>query len=132
MIPKLNTIDIVVADIEASIAFYARLGLDLKLDPQYPDHAEGDAAGGLHVMLDTEKVRTPFLPGWTKPTGGPRNLLCFEFPSPADVDAKYAELVEAGYRGVAEPFDAFWGMRYATALDPDGNGIDLYAPLPTG
>jgi uncharacterized glyoxalase superfamily protein PhnB len=46
------------------------------------------------------------------------------------VDAKYAELIEAGYRGIAEPSDAFWGMRYATVADPDGNGVDLYATLP--
>ncbi|MCZ6462364.1 MAG: glyoxalase, partial [Actinobacteria bacterium] len=25
--------------------------------------------------------------------------------------------------------DAFWGQRYATVLDPDGNAIDLFAPL---
>ena len=35
----------------------------------------------------------------------------------------------AGHRGHLEPFDAFWGQRYATVLDPDGNGVDLYAPL---
>lgn len=27
------------------------------------------------------------------------------------------------------PFDAPWGQRYATVLDPDGNGVDLFAPL---
>ncbi|MGB5655838.1 MAG: glyoxalase, partial [Acidimicrobiia bacterium] len=27
------------------------------------------------------------------------------------------------------PFDAFWGQRYATVLDPDGNGVDLFAPI---
>ena len=29
-----------------------------------------------------------------------------------------------------EPFDAFWGQRYATVLDPDGNAVDLFAPSP--
>jgi hypothetical protein len=47
------------------------------------------------------------------------------------VDAKYAELIQADYRGIAEPFDAFWGMRYATVADPDGCGVDLYAALPS-
>ncbi|MFB4280762.1 MULTISPECIES: VOC family protein [unclassified Nonomuraea] len=46
------------------------------------------------------------------------------------MDGEYAELVEAGCRGIAGPFDAFWGMRYATVADPDGNGVDLYATLP--
>jgi catechol 2,3-dioxygenase-like lactoylglutathione lyase family enzyme len=130
MNPQLNTIDLVVSDMDAAIAFYARLGLDFKLDPNTPEHAGCDLPGGLHVMLDTEGFRTPFLPGWSAPSGGPRTLLCFQFDAPAGVDAKYAELVEAGYRGIKEPFDAFWGMRYATVADPDGNGVDLFAALP--
>ncbi|GAA2387140.1 VOC family protein [Nonomuraea africana] len=132
MNPTLNTIDIVVSDMRASIGFYARLGLEFKIDEHSPEHAGCDLPGGLHVMLDTESFRTPFLPGWRAPDGGPRTLLCFEFETPAGVDAKYAELTQAGYRGLAEPFDAFWGMRYATVADPDGNGVDLYAAVPTG
>ena len=30
-----------------------------------------------------------------------------------------------------EPMDAFWGQRYATVLDPDGNSVDLFAELST-
>jgi catechol 2,3-dioxygenase-like lactoylglutathione lyase family enzyme len=132
MNPALNSIDLVVADIAASIAFYDRLGLAFKVDESYPDHAGCDLPNGLHVMLDTEKFRaTAHTAGWNRPTGDPRAFFAFEFPSPAGVDAKYAELTEAGYHGVQEPWDAFWGMRYATVLDPDGNGIDLYASLPT-
>jgi uncharacterized glyoxalase superfamily protein PhnB len=48
----------------------------------------------------------------------------------ADLGAKYAELTAAGVTGLQEPFDAPWGMRYATVADPSGNGIDLYANLP--
>lgn len=132
MTPTLNSIDIVVFDLRASIAFYARLGLEFKIDEHSPEHAGCDLPNGLHMMLDTESFRTPFLPGWVRPSGGPRTLLCFEFETPAGVDAKYAELIQAGYHGVAEPFDAFWGMRYATVADPDGCGVDLYAALAAG
>jgi uncharacterized glyoxalase superfamily protein PhnB len=54
--------------------------------------------------------------------------LAFLCPSPADVDAKYAELAALGH-GNKEPWDAFWGQRYASVKDPDGNQIDLFAPL---
>ena len=43
---------------------------------------------------------------------------------------RIGELVAAGYHGHLEPWDAFWGQRYATVLDPDGNSVDLFAPLP--
>lgn len=130
MNPTLDSVDIVVADIQAAIGFYARLGLTFTVDPAYPDHASCDLPGGLHLMLDTEKFRgSAQAGGWNRPSGDPRNFLAFRFGSPADVDAKYAEITAAGYPGVQEPWDAFWGMRYATVTDPDGNGIDLYCPL---
>lgn len=37
--------------------------------------------------------------------------------------------MRAGYRGHKEPWDAFWGQRYAIVNDPDGNHISLFAPL---
>jgi hypothetical protein len=33
------------------------------------------------------------------------------------------------YRQYKEPWDAFWGQRYAIVLDPDGNHVELSAPL---
>ena len=45
--------------------------------------------------------------------------------------AFYQRLVAAGYRSRLEPFDAWWGQRYASVYDPDGNGADIAAPLPT-
>lgn len=130
MSATMNVIDIVVSDLEAAIAFYEQLGLDFKVDPTYPDHAGCDLPNGLHLMMDTERFRSSTTPGWSRPTGGPRAFFAFEFPGPGEVDAKYAELTASGYRSVQEPWDAFWGMRYATVLDPDGNGVDLYATLP--
>ncbi|WP_433137039.1 VOC family protein [Actinomadura nitritigenes] len=133
MPPTLNTIDVIVSDIDAAIAFYRRLGVDFTVDPAYPDHAGCDLPNGLHLMLDTEKFRASAqTSGWTRPEGDPRAFLAFEFPAPADVDAMYAELTDAGHRGIQEPWDAFWGMRYATVADPDGNGVDLYCPLSAG
>ncbi|MCW3845204.1 VOC family protein [Micromonospora yasonensis] len=131
MKPIMNTLDIAVADIAASIAFYRRLGLVFQVDPNYAEHAACDLPGGLHVMLNEEKFTAMARPGWTRTAGSPPIFLAFQLDTPADVDAKYAELVGAGYAGSREPWDAFWGHRYATVLDPDGNGIDLYCPLPS-
>ena len=67
---------------------------------------------------------------WQPPAGGHRMGLAFRCDTPAEVDQAHTDLVGAGYRSHLEPFDAFWGQRYATVLDPDDNPVDLFAALP--
>ena len=55
--------------------------------------------------------------------------MAFNAGTPAGVDEAYVAIVDAGFEGKTEPFDAFWGQRYAQVLDPDGNPVDLYASL---
>ncbi|WP_350276300.1 VOC family protein [Kribbella sp. HUAS MG21] len=125
-----NAIDIVVSDLGAAIEFYRRLGLEFERDQYMPDdHAGCDLPNGLHLMLDTEDLRGKVTAHWTPPKLS-RAFLTFEYDSPAAVDATYAELLAAGVTGLQEPYDAPWGMRYATVADPSGNGVDLYATLP--
>ncbi|HZX01813.1 VOC family protein [Kribbella sp.] len=122
-------IDIVVSDLGAAIEFYRRLGLEFERDQYMPDdHAGCDLPNGLHLMLDTDEARSKITANWTPPTSS-RAFLTFEYDTPAAVDATYAELVAAGVTGLQEPYDAPWGMRYATVADPSGNGVDLYATL---
>ncbi|TDW22561.1 VOC family protein [Kribbella kalugense] len=124
-----KAIDIVVSDLGAAIEFYGRLGLEFVRDPYMPDsHAGCDLPNGLHLMLDTDDLRSKTTENWTPPKQG-RTFLTFEYDGPAEVDSTYAELVAAGVTGWQEPFDAPWGMRYATVADPSGNGVDLYANL---
>jgi uncharacterized glyoxalase superfamily protein PhnB len=52
--------------------------------------------------------------------------LAFLCSSPEEVDATYERLATLGH-GYKEPWDAFWGQRYAIVKDPDGNHIDLFA-----
>lgn len=130
MSPKLNVIDLAVPDLKAAIGFYRLLGLEFQVDPHTDEHAGCDLPNGIHLMLDTDGLRAKTTASWTPPPVG-RAFLAFEYPSPADVDTAYAELTAAGATVLQEPFDSFWGMRYATVADPGGNGVDLYAALPT-
>lgn len=126
-----NALDITVPDLTAGIEFYRRLGVEFVRDQYMPDdHAGCDLPNGLHLMLDTDEFRIRTTANWTPPQAG-RTFLAFQFGTAADVDGKYAELTAAGVTGLQEPFDAPWGMRYATVADPAGNGIDLYANLST-
>jgi len=121
-------IEIVVADMAASLAFYRRLGLDIAPDGDTEPHVDVDL-GGLHLAFDTRETILSFTSDWTPPSGGHRMALAFACDSPAEVDAAYAELTDAGATGALQPWDAFWGMRYAVVHDPDGNPVDLFAPL---
>lgn len=114
----------------ASLAFYRRLGLDFPAGAEEHPHVEAALPGGPTLALDTEDTIRSFHPGWRPPAGGGRVSLAFRCDSPAEVDEVYEDLVGAGYHGELKPWDAFWGMRYAVVHDPDGNGVDLFAPLP--
>lgn len=125
-------VELVVSDMAATLAFYRRLGLDLPTDADDQPHVDADLGGGLRIAFDTEDTIRSFDPSWSPPTGGHRAALAFGCDSPAEVDATWAELTGAGYAGHLEPWDAFWGMRYAVVHDPDGQPVDLFAFLPSG
>lgn len=127
---SLDAIGVVVADLDRARGFYRLLGLEIAPDPEGHGHAEAELAGGIRLMFDTPAVMKSFDPSWEHRPGSTNASLAFSFESPGEVDAKVQELVEAGATIHLEPWDAFWGMRYASLRDPDGNAIDLYALLP--
>jgi catechol 2,3-dioxygenase-like lactoylglutathione lyase family enzyme len=125
--PQLNAIGIVASDMGRSISFYRLLGVDV---PETPGegHVDTFLPNGVRFMLDTEDVIRSFRPDWTRETGN-QLALAFECSSPSEVDEVYRRAVDAGFHGEKEPWDAFWGQRYAQLQDPDGIGVDLYAAL---
>ncbi len=129
--PRLEVIELIVSDLERAAAFYRRLGLEFpeELDPEGHGHVETTLRGGLRLALDTETTIRSFDPGWSAPTGGHRMAVAFLCDSPEDVDRVYRELTAAGGESHRDPWDAFWGQRYAQVKDPDGNVVDLFAPL---
>ncbi|HSA51351.1 MAG TPA: VOC family protein [Yinghuangia sp.] len=127
--PAFTFIGCVVDDMAATLAFYRRLGLDIPADADTQPHVEAPLPGGLLLVWDTAEIVRSFAPHWEAPRGG-RIGLAFTCTDPASVDRTHDDLVSAGYRSHLAPFDAPWGQRYATVLDPDGNGVDLLAALP--
>ncbi|HVS85050.1 MAG TPA: VOC family protein [Gaiellaceae bacterium] len=123
--PQLNAIGIVSSDLARSRAFYGLLGAEVA---DGDDHVEATMPNGLRLMFDTEDVVRSFRPEWERRTGNQLGL-AFECASAAEVDEAYARVVEAGFAGEKEPWDAFWGQRYAQLRDPDGVPVDLFAAL---
>ena len=122
-----DMIGLVVENLAASARFYRLLGLPV------PDAAPGEhyveviTPNGYRISWNSVTMVRGFDPEWRAPTGGNRISLAFKCGSPDEVDAVHARIVQAGHASHKAPWDAFWGQRYATVLDPDGNTVDLFA-----
>jgi catechol 2,3-dioxygenase-like lactoylglutathione lyase family enzyme len=120
-------IEIVTADLPRSLSFYRLLGLVI---PDFDGpHVEVEMPGGNRLAFDTEDVIAGMHPGWAPPPSAGRVALAFGLGSAAEVDGLFDRLTDAGHPGVLDPFDAPWGQRYASVIDPDGTTIDLFAAL---
>jgi predicted lactoylglutathione lyase len=128
--PVLNQLNLVVHDMEASVAFYRRLGMEI--EDSGPDHRTATNAGALDFDLDSRSFAkvwnsaTPDAPDATSVVIG------FGVASREEVDRLYEEMTAAGYRGQQRPYDAFWGARYAIVEDPDGNPVGLMSSAEAG
>jgi uncharacterized glyoxalase superfamily protein PhnB len=125
--PHIDAIGLVAGDLNRTVAFYRALGCELPDPPGEDGHLVAQL-GDFRLMIDTEEVMRSFDPNW-QATGSGRVTLAAACESAAEVDRLHEELSALGSGSHLAPFDAFWGQRYATVLDPDGIRVDLYAPL---
>jgi uncharacterized glyoxalase superfamily protein PhnB len=125
--PHIDAIGLVAGDLDRTVAFYRALGCELPDPPGEEGHLAAQL-GDFRLMIDTEEVMRSFDPNW-QATGSGRVTLAAVCESPAEVDRLHEELSALGSGSHLAPFDAFWGQRYATVLDPDGVRVDLYAAL---
>lgn len=125
---KLDCIGVTSVDMDRTTAFYRLLGF------RFPDYGPDDmhveavtAPGDVRLMIDRAELATKLIGAAPRPSNGAAfGMLC---ESPAEVDSVAAALTAAGFEMRDPPWDAFWGQRYATAADPDGYLIDLFAAL---
>ncbi|MDT0267075.1 VOC family protein [Streptomyces sp. DSM 44915] len=130
MTPRMDMICLITDDMAASLAFYQQLGVPMPADGASGPHVEATFPDGLRIAWETvESVRAAD-PEYQPRPEGTRLSLAFRCDSPAEVDALYERLLAAGHSGLREPWDAFWGQRYAVVRDPDGNAVDLFAWQP--
>ena len=125
----LGIIGLFVADLDRSLDFYRRLGLDI------PDNVD-TSGGSFRLRMPNDQIffwetfaytRRDF-PDYHPARGDRKVALEFGFASPKDVDAMYATLTAAGARSYFEPTQ--WGdVRIAIVVDPDDNQIALRFPL---
>ena len=125
-----DMVGMVVSDMGRALAFYRLLGLDIAPGQDEEPYVDVITPNGYRLSWNTEAMVKGIDAQWKPPTGGPRVSLAFKCDSPAEVDATYAALLASGLgTSHKEPWDAFWGMRYAVVLGPDGEPVDMFAPL---
>jgi catechol 2,3-dioxygenase-like lactoylglutathione lyase family enzyme len=126
--PMLDQVNLVVRDMEAMVAFYRRLGLDVQEPPAPwgPHHRAVSGSGGMDLDLDSSAFAAMWNQGWSDGRTGA--VITFRVPDRESVDSTYEELTGAGYAGQQPPYDAFWGARFAIVEDPDGNSVGLMSP----
>jgi uncharacterized glyoxalase superfamily protein PhnB len=123
-----DMVGIVVRDMAAALDFYRLLGLEIPTGVEGEPFVEVITPNGYRISWNTEAMIKSIDPEWVEPVGQ-RLSLAFKCDSPAEVDALYGRIVERGYKGHKEPWDAFWGQRYAVVVDPDGTNVELFAAL---
>lgn len=123
-----SVFQVFVGDLSASLDFYRLLGLPVPSGDA--PHVAVELPGGNTISFDVEETIVGMHPGWTPPGAAHSRLaLALGVASPAEVDALFEKVTRAGHAGPLVPYDAPWGQRYATVADPDGNWVDLFAPL---
>jgi len=126
--PVIDQLNLVVGDMEASVAFYRLLGVEVAETPQdWADWAPHHRSAEAGIDLDFDSVR--FARRWDAGSDGARVVIGFKLASRQAVDEMFEKLTTAGYAGRQEPWDAFWGARYAVVADPDGNAVGLMSPV---
>ena len=147
--PILDQLNLVVRDMEKSIAFYRLIGLDIPDDAIWSTqsgahHVVMRQPSGFELALDSYTLAEVYNAGWREPEAGElagqalreeqpedaggRTVMSFRLPDAAAVDAAYERSTAAGYRSAQPPYYTFWGSRYAIVVDPDGNHVGLMGP----
>jgi catechol 2,3-dioxygenase-like lactoylglutathione lyase family enzyme len=136
--PTFNQINLVCGDVDASIAFYRRLGVEIPhgrvwrtaSGGHHASAAEQSVDRAIDFSLDSAVFAQHWNSGWKGRTDlRGRVVVGFGVPTRTAVDDVFSDMTGAGYRGLQEPYDALWGARYAVIEDPDGIAVGLMSPV---
>ena len=128
-------VNLFVADMAASVEFYRLLELDVPDPDEWPDgsgalHVEvGDSDAGCYLALDNHPMARIWNPPFEADRGEGNVVVGLLVEERGDVDRLYERVRAAGHRTGQEPYDAFFGSRYAIVFDPDGNQVGLKSPI---
>lgn len=135
----LDALNLVASDMDATLAFYRLLGLEIPEDAVWrtetgAHHVDlklpaGTTSGeDTGIDVDSESLAQRYNASFDASSPNSRTVIGFRVATRDAVDMRYAQLTSAGHRGLQPPYDAFWGARYAIVEDPDGRSVGIMSP----
>lgn len=125
---KLDAVGVTSSDIRKSVEFYKILGFEFDEFDDGEQHVESVVKeGSIRLMIDHKELMESLLGEEPKP--GNHASFAIAYESANEVNEIVRNLIDSGFKVKKEPFDAFWGQRYAMVVDPEGYTVDLYAKL---
>jgi uncharacterized glyoxalase superfamily protein PhnB len=128
-------INLFVRDMAASIEFYRLLELEVPDSYEWPagsgaehiDDIHGEK--GCYMALDNYRMARIWNPRFEPDRIRGNIVIGMLVETRDDVDRLYDTVKAAGHPVGQQPYDAFFGSRYAVVIDPDGNQVGLKSPI---
>jgi len=123
---KLDAISVTSRTLVETAKFYSLLGFTFAHFAPSEKHLEPITKDGdVRLMIDEHDFMISMTGVEPKPPT--HSSFAMKCDSAAEVDQSFAKIKAAGFTVIKEPWDAFWGQRYAIVADPDGYRVDLFA-----
>jgi uncharacterized glyoxalase superfamily protein PhnB len=125
---RIDAVSVASSDLAASVRFYGLLGFAFAPVTSDSKHLEAITPPGEARLMVDDAALIKSITG-KEPRPSTHSSFAIKCESPAQVDAACERVRAAGFAIIKEPWDAFWGQRYAIVADPAGYMCDLFAPL---
>ena len=121
----LAQVNLIVTDLDRAKEFWALLGY--QSTPRHPNAAVLSFANGMNLVLHEPDFARLWDPAYSGPAAG-STVIDVNLSSRQDVDDVHERVVAAGFASSVEPWDTFFGARYAIVCDADGHRVGLKSP----
>src|SRR5688572_12249522 len=115
---KLNAVGVSSSNFKESIRFYSILGFNFPEIKDDEQHVEALETSPIRFMLDSKELVESLIGEAPRP--GNHSAFAIEYNTPEELNQIVEKLRIQKYIIKKEPWDAFWGQRYAVVQDPDG------------
>ena len=122
----LAQVNLVVTDLERAKAFWSALGFPW-VPRGHPAAAVIEFESGMKLVVHEPEFARLWDPAYAGPAAG-STVVDINVATRADVDDLHARVIDAGFSSSVEPWDTFFGARYAIVCDADGHRIGLKSP----